>query len=109
MKRIALALVALSTLAACSSFAAPQDPKPEGKIQKRKENQQKRIAEGVENGSLNAKETANLEHKEAKLNQQIHKERVANGGNLTNKENKQINRKQNKLSKDIYAEKHDKH
>ena len=79
----------------------------EGRIQQRKENQQERIAQGVENGTLSPKETANLEHKEAKLNQEIHKDRVQNGGNLTNKEKRQINRQQNHLSNQIYNKKHD--
>jgi metal-dependent amidase/aminoacylase/carboxypeptidase family protein len=75
-------------------------------IQKRKENQQDRIAQGVKSGQLTAGETANLEHKEAKLNGEIRHDRKQNGGNLTNKEKRQINRQQNKLSKQIYRDKH---
>ena len=79
----------------------------EGTIKDRKENQQKRIGNGVKNGSLTPKETARLENKQAKLNQEIRTERQANGGNLTNKEKAQVNRQQNRLSKDIYKQKHD--
>ena len=79
----------------------------EGRIKERKENQQKRIGEGVENGSLTPKETGRLEHKEAKLNKEIRHDRKENGGNLTNKEKRHINRQQNRLSKDIYKQKHD--
>lgn len=57
----------------------------------------------MENGSLTARETANLEHKEAKLNKEIRTDRKQNGGNLTNNEKKQINRQQNRLSKNIYS------
>src|SRR5947207_5319818 len=75
-------------------------------IQKRKENQQDRIAQGVKSGQLTAGETANLEHKEAKLNRETRRDRRQNGGNLTNKEKRQINRQQNKLSRQIYRDKH---
>jgi hypothetical protein len=79
----------------------------DGKIQTRKERQQQRIGEGVENGSLTPKETAHLEHKEAGLNKQIRQDRKANGGKLTAQEKKQVNREQNHLSRNIYKQKHD--
>src|SRR5258708_4487439 len=79
----------------------------EGRIQNRRERQQQRIGEGVENGKLTPKETAHLEHKQANLNKQIRTERKANGGTLTAQEKKQINREQNHLSRNIYRTKHD--
>jgi metal-dependent amidase/aminoacylase/carboxypeptidase family protein len=75
-------------------------------IKARQENQQDRIAQGVNSGQLTAGETANLEHKEAKLNREIRHDRKQNGGNLTNKEKRQINRQQNRLSRQIYRDKH---
>ena len=70
-------------------------------------NQQERIGNGVKNGTLRPKETANLENKEARLNHEIHRDRVQNGGTLTNKEKAQVNRQQNRLSRQIYNDKHD--
>jgi len=78
----------------------------ETEIHQRKENQQKRIAQGVKSGSLTAGETANLEHKEAKINRETRRDRRQNGGNLTNKEKAQVNRQQNRVSRDIYRDKH---
>jgi hypothetical protein len=75
-------------------------------VKARQENQQDRIAQGVQSGQLTAGETANLEHKEAKLNREVRRDRRANGGNLTNKEKVQINRQQNRLSRQIYRKKH---
>jgi hypothetical protein len=75
-------------------------------IKQRRENQQDRIAQGVDSGQLTAGETANLERKEANLNKEIRNDRRANGGNLTNKETAQINRQQNRLSNQIYNDKH---
>ena len=75
-------------------------------VKARQENQQDRIAQGVKSGQLTAGETANLEHKEAKLNHEVRQDRRANGGNLTNKEKVQINHQQNQLSRQIYRKKH---
>jgi len=88
-------------------MAFAQDPPKEGKIKERKENQQKRIAQGVKSGSLTPKETAHIENNEAKLNKEVRQDRKANGGNLTNNEKTQVNNQQNKLSKQIYNQKHD--
>ena len=105
MKQVIISVLgsALLTGTATISFAA--DGK-EGTIQQRKENQQKRIGNGVENGSLTPKETVHLEKKEGKLNREIRHDRVQNGGSLTNKEKGQVNRQQNRLSRQIYKDKH---
>ena len=103
MKRVFLSMVAAGLLVGATGIASAQ----EGRIKERKENQQQRIGEGVENGSLTPNETRKLENKETKLNKEIRHDRKQNGGNLTNKEKAQINRQQNRLSKDIYKQKHD--
>ncbi len=101
VKKIFLSMIAAGLMVGTAGIAQ------ESRIKERKENQQKRIGEGVENGSLTPKETTRLEHKEAKLNKEIRHDRKENGGNLTNKEKRQINRQQNRLSRDIYKQKHD--
>lgn len=100
MKKMFLTLVGAGLIVS-SAFAQ------EGRIKQRQENQQQRIANGVENGSLTPKETAHLENQQAKLNHEISADRKANGGNLTNNEKRQINRQQNHLSRNIYRQKHD--
>jgi type II secretory pathway pseudopilin PulG len=100
MKRTLIAMMLVGGL-----FAVTM-PVQAGKIADRKENQQKRIANGVKSGQLTAGETAHLETKEARLNKEVRNDRTANGGNLTNNEKKQINQQQNTLSKDIYKDKH---
>ncbi len=90
-----------------SSAATPApaaQPKPT--VAQRKENQQDRIANGVQSGQLTAGETANLEKKEAAINKETAADRAANGGKLTSAEKKQVNRQQNQVSKQIYADKH---
>jgi gas vesicle protein len=102
MKRIIIGILsgALLTGAATMSFA-------DEKIKDRKQNQQKRIAQGVKSGELTPHETARIEHNESKINREVRQDRKANGGNLTNKEKAQVNRQQNRVSKEIYNQKHD--
>ena len=79
---------------------------PAGEIHDRKENQQDRIAQGVKSGQLTPRETANLENKEAAINQETRADRKANGGKLTQGEKAQVNRQQNRTSRQIYRDKH---
>lgn len=97
MKRIAISLLAATTLLSAA----------EGPIQQRRENQQQRIGEGIENGSLTSREASRLERKETRINRQIRHDQRVNGGNLTNKQKAQVSREQNRVSKDIYRQKHD--
>jgi len=118
MKRIytgILAFVSISTLAAMaqtsgtpSTSASPTGTQVTGQtIQERKNNQQERIGNGVENGSLTAGEAAKLEKKESNLNKEERNMRAADGGKLTDADKAKLTNQQNRLSKDIYQQKHD--
>ena len=78
----------------------------DNEVNERQRNQQKRIGEGVENGSLTAGETARLEKQEAAIHHEVKTERKANGGTLTAQERRQVNRQQNRESARIYRAKH---
>ena len=97
MKRIVISLFAAAALLSAA----------EGPIQQRKENQQQRIGQGIENGSVTAREASRLERKETRINRQVRHDRRVNGGILTNKQKAQVNREQNRVSRDIYRQKHD--
>ena len=75
-------------------------------VGQRQENQQDRIAQGINSGQLTAGETAKLETNQAAINQQVKADRQANGGTLTPAEKKQINKEQNQQSKNINRAKH---
>ncbi len=92
--------------AATPAPAAAPAEKPKPTVAQRKENQQDRIANGVQSGQLTAGETAKLEKKEAAINKETAADRAANGGKLTAAEKKQVNGQQNQVSKQIYADKH---
>ena len=106
MKRVIISIMSGALLIGSATMSFADDTK-EGKIKERKEDQQKRIAKGVENGSLTPRETARIERNEAKINKEVRQDRKANGGNLTNKEKAKVNRQQNRVSKEIYNQKHD--
>jgi hypothetical protein len=103
-KKIAGVTVAAAALA---GFLVLPSSAEAGRIKKRAENQQDRIAQGVKSGELTPRETARLERKEAGLNHEVKDMREDNGGKLTNKEKLRVNRQQNRLSRDIYRQKHD--
>jgi hypothetical protein len=111
-----LSTLALATLFASAPLFAQQSqpaaqpnstqtPK-EGSVNDRREDQQQRIANGVQSGQLTAGETKNLESREANVNREIKDDRTANGGKLTQQERQQVNRQQNNMSKSIYNDKH---
>jgi hypothetical protein len=77
-------------------------------VNKREENQQQRIGNGVKSRKLNANQTANLEKREASVQNREQKDMAAHNGHLTKAEQKGINRQQNRISKSIYKDKHPK-
>lgn len=104
--------VVVAALLAAPVFAQqsqpPQQPgsSRQGTVNNRRQDQQGRIANGVQSGQLTAGETKRLETREGNLNSEIHNDRSADGGKLTGQERNQVNRQQNHLSRSIYADKH---
>ena len=106
--RRTLPMLALATLfASAPLFAQQTQPSTDtNTVNQRRENQQDRIANGVQSGQLTAGETKNLEGREANLNREIKDDRQVDGGKLTTQERQQVNKQQNNLSKSIYQDKH---
>jgi hypothetical protein len=75
-------------------------------INERKENQQDRIANGIQSGELTAGETKNLEKKESDINHEEHDMSKLDNGHLTAADRTTLNQQQNKLSNNIYQDKH---
>jgi hypothetical protein len=110
MKRTIVSTLALLSFAAVAAFGqsnATSPATPTGKtIRQRKVKQQKRIAQGVKNGSLTPGETARLEKKERKINKEERRMRRRNDGKLTRADKARLTRQQNRTSKQIYKKKH---
>ncbi len=75
-------------------------------INQRKENQQDRIANGVQSGQLTAGETKRLETKESDINHEEHDMRKLDDGHLTSADRSTLNQQQNQVSHNIYNDKH---
>ena len=75
-------------------------------INARKENQQDRIAQGVNSGQLTARETAHLERNEARINREETRMRAHDDGRLTARDRHVLARQQNRESAAIARDKH---
>ena len=89
-----------------TSTAQTQPNKPAPTIGARDQNQQDRIANGMDSGQLTAGESKNLESREANVNREVRDDRAGDDGHLTAAERQQVNHQQNNLSRSIYQDKH---
>jgi hypothetical protein len=110
-REIILSAAALIVLCGVPAFAQSStttttDPNKPETIQQRKDNQQDRIANGIQDGQLTSGETKNLETKETDLNKEEHTMREDDDGHLTSADRATINQQQNHLSNQIYDDKH---
>jgi len=111
IKGLLFTAAALLIFSGPSAFAQSQPAGPAsapapGTVGERKENQQDRIANGIQSGQLTAGETKNLETKEAGLNKEEHTMRSEDNGHLTAADREKLNHQQNHLSNQIYDDKH---
>ena len=101
---IALSLTAL-TLPALAQMSAPQDPTATPRIDKRLDNQEKRIEQGEKSGALTPREANRLEKREAKTEADL--AAAKSDGKVTKAERKGLHRELNRNSRAIYRQKHD--
>jgi tellurite resistance protein len=93
-------------VAAAPAFAqTPASGTTDPGIQKRMENQDQRIDQGVQSGALTPRETGRLEADQARIQQT--EERMKSDGNLTGQERQKLNNMQDRSSRNIYNQKHD--
>ncbi|NPV04609.1 MAG: hypothetical protein HPY67_07745 [Syntrophaceae bacterium] len=74
-------------------------------IQKRMENQERRIDQGVQSGALTPKEAGKLEAEQARIRQA--EQRMKADGQLTPGERERLRKMQDRSSRHIYRQKHD--
>jgi hypothetical protein len=111
MKLNLFALAVAALIASGPAFAQQSQPQtqpnqPAPTIGQREQNQQDRVANGVDSGQMTAGETKNVESRESNLNREVRDDRHADDGHLTQQERQQINHQQNNLSHSIYQDKH---
>ncbi|RPJ16490.1 MAG: hypothetical protein EHM37_02055 [Deltaproteobacteria bacterium] len=92
--------------AAATVFAqTPESGTTDPGIQRRMENQDQRIDQGVQSGALTPRETGKLAADQARIQQT--EERMRSDGNLTGQERQKLKTKQDRASDRIYQQKHD--
>jgi uncharacterized protein HemX len=94
-------LAALTGVFAGSAFAQAATPR----IDQRQENQDKRIDNGVANGSLTAKEAERMDKQQDRIESMEDKAKA--DGKVTKKERARLTHAQNKSSRHIARQKHD--
>jgi hypothetical protein len=102
----ALAALLLPAAAQTSSTTTSGPENQPATINQRKENQQDRVANGVQSGQMTAHEAANTERKETDVNKEEHQMRKLDNGHLTAADRATLNQQQNQLSRQIYRDKH---
>ena len=75
-------------------------------VNRREQNQQNRIANGIKSGQLTPREASNLERKENRLVRNEKRDMAKDGGHLTKTDQAKLNREANHVSRDIYKDKH---
>ncbi len=106
MTALKFAFAAIAFAVATSALAQnAANPATTPGIDQRQANQERRIEQGVRSGQLTKRETARLEHREAKL--ESDKLKAQADGVVTKKERKHLQHEANQDSKAIYREKHD--
>ena len=78
----------------------------DNKIGQRRENQQQRVAQGMRNGQMNARQAARTENREQRINRSVVANRQANGGRMSQPQRQQVNRQQNHANRQIAHERH---
>ena len=103
----AAAQTASTTSGAGPGVVDPGHPRV-NQVNRRQARQQKRIANGIQNGKLNSQQAANLEKRETKLQKREQADMAKHNGHLTKAEQTRLNRRENRISRSIYRDKHPK-
>lgn len=96
-------IIAATVIAAIPVLSYAQTATPG--IDRRQENQQKRIDQGVQSGELNKREAARMERHQEHIGKM--EDRAKADGTVTKKERARIHHAQDQESKRIYRQKHD--
>lgn len=103
--KILTALMLAAPLLVVAQAAQAADAAATPGIDRRQANQEKRIQQGVDSGSLNKREAARLERGEKRIERM--EERAKADGRVTPQERTRLQWAENVQSKRIYREKHD--
>ncbi|WP_124668580.1 hypothetical protein [Burkholderia sp. Bp8986] len=75
-------------------------------VNRRLENQQDRIQNGLDNGTMTSAQAGRAERANASIVRREERDEANNNGHLTKQEQRNLNRTENRNSRRIYSEKH---
>jgi len=75
-------------------------------VNQRLANQNRRINQGVKNGTLTKSEAGQLHKEDGQIRQEERDMASQNGGHITKQEQRTLNQQENKVSRQIHDEKH---
>ena len=93
-----------STSGAGPGVVDPGHPRV-NQVNRRAGRQQKRIANGVKNGTLTSQQTSRLEKRETAVQKREQADMAKHNGHLTKAEQRGLNRQQNRISRSIARDK----
>jgi F0F1-type ATP synthase membrane subunit b/b' len=98
-------LCGITPAAAQQGKWAKNHPRRE-QVNKRLNNQNKRIQQGEANGTLTKGQAQQLHKEDKTIRKEERADAAANGGHITKQQQRQLNRQENQTSKQIYQQKH---
>jgi len=101
MKKMLLAVSAMTLMTSGMAFAEAETPV----IDQRQANQEQRIDQGIASGQLNEREANRLNKQQERVNKM--EDRAKSDGVMTKRERARIGAAQNRASRHIAREKHD--
>ena len=106
MNRIFVAMAGLCLFVGTHALAQVAGSTPGVGVDQRAANQQQRIQQGINSGSLTAGEAQRLERQQASIGAQEQRMRARDGGELTARDRAVLNARENRASNAIYRDKH---
>ncbi len=103
--RMTKTLSALLIVFGMTAPAFADHPRRE-QVNSRLANQNRRIDNGVANGTLSHGQARQLHREDHAIRAEERTDAATHGGHITKAEQRQINRQENQVSRQIYAEKH---
>ena len=100
-----IASIGLSSVYAGETTWQKNHPR-RAEVNQRLANQNKRINQGVKNGTLTQGQAGQLHKEDRQIRQEERDMASQNGGHITKQEQRTLNQQENKVSKQIYDEKH---
>lgn len=103
-----MAIVAAAFVVGGTSFAGDwkEDHPRRAEVNSRLNNQNRRIDEGVENGSLTKRQAGQLHREDRAIRAEERAIASEHGGHITKGEQRMLNRQENRVSHQIHKEKH---